>query len=575
MAILNSKTATDRETVTGFGGISDHAGLTSHAAADMRNFRILSDGTLEKRCGSLSRYAFSSPIRGLWEGTVGDESYLFVVAGNQIYMYSRIETSPRPVYVLTTSEGEVSFFLYCGRLYLMDGESLLYYHPTKRYFSLASGYVPLYGYNWHPTAMGEVNEPINLIRNDIRIHYFNSNGSTTFQLPFTADRVRRVAINGTPITTYTFTPGTNTFTIPSGQSGVGSVEVYVTRSSIYETRKSVLRACHGAVYRTPQREVVMSFGADAGYLVYRTTPVSEEALDACNLAVGDADFFYIAADSAFAVGSIAHPVTALCQFEDRMLALSDESIWAISYPDASSNDADIFPIRAGLGCSSRGGVTLCGKYPVAVTPAGIARLKFSSSDPDYCEAEILSVDLRERFDEQFLKNAILFWDTSRQELWVRDPSDSAGTVWICDPERSVWFRFDGIHADDLFSLEGKISFTKGEEIFYLDESLETDNGVAFSAEYRSHNLAFASPHTPKRSIRLSLIAENGGDGLSTRIRTERGEKELPLPSQSAPNTPVFYDRRLAMGRFRLLQFSITSEGVSRCRILSYSIAANQ
>lgn len=575
MATINPKTADGRESVTGFGGIADHAEQSAHAASDSWNFRILSDGSLEKRCGYLKRYAFPLPLRGLWEGVVNGESYFFAVAGNQVYLRAPGETTPHAIYVLTTSEGEVSLFLYNDRVYLMDGASLLRFQSGRQTFTVAQGYVPLYGYNWHPTELGAVNEPLNLLRPEIRIHYFNSNGSTTFNLPYTTQRIQRVAVNGTAITTYTFQPNTSSFSIPPAYSTVGSVEVLATVDPIFVNRSSVLSGALASVFRTPHRETVLCYGGGAGYLVYRTTPVSDEMLNACNLAVSDGDPFYVAKNTAFAVGSSSHPVTALCQYEDRMLVMNDESAWTVHYPEADSNEVEILPVRAGLGCAARRGVTVAGKYPVAITPAGIARLKFSDADFEYCDVEILSAGLRERFDGQFLTHATLFWDPFHQELWVRDPNDSAGSVWIYNPEREVWSRFRDIPARFFFPFEGKVGFADEDGVSYFDDTLVTDNGQEIGAQYVSHFLAAGDPRTPKRSLRVTLVAEGVGDPLTTTIGTGGRSREIRFDSSpESLDAPVCFDRRLAMGRFRLLQFTIRCVGMSRPRIYSYSIAAN-
>ena len=575
MATNNPKTATRQVTVTRFGGIADHAGLALDAAMDVRNFRILSDGTLEKRCGYDRHYTFPDPLRGLWEGVVSGESYFFAVAGNQIYMRTQDATAPRAIYTMTTSTGEVSFFLYRERLWLMDGTSLLLFRPGTQTFSMGLGYAPLYGYNWHPTALGEVNEPLNLARNEIRVHYFNSNGSTTFNLPFTTRKIRGLWVNGASVVNFSFKMGTSTFTIPTELATVGTVEVWVTLDASFNSRPAVLEASCAKVYQTPHREVMMCHNPNAGYLVYRTTPVTDEMLKTCNLTIADADPMYIAKDTAFAVGSSAHPVTALCQYENHMLVFNDESVWSIGYPSSLSDDAEILPVRAGLGCTANGGVILGGKYPIAVTQAGIARLKFSGYDLDYCQPEILSAGIRNRFDKDFLRRAVLFWDKFRQELWVRDPNDSAGSAWICDPERDVWFRFDDVPAKRFFPFEGNVGFADETDLYCFEESLETDNGRDFTAEYLSHALDSSRLSPPRRSLRLSVVAEKAEDALFTQIRTDRATKTLALSAQTpSPSVPTRFDRRLAMGRFHILQYLIVAAGQSRCRIYSYSLAAN-
>lgn len=575
MATNNPKTAIDQVAVTQFSGTADHAGLTLGVAAASRNFRFLPDGTLEKRCGYVRKYNLSQTVRGLWEGELFGESYLVMVAGDTVYLRVGSNVIPNAVYTLPTSEGEVSIFLYHDCLWLMDGETLLIFRPGTQSFSMAQGYVPLYGYNWHPTALGEIKEPLNLVRNEIRIHYFNSNGSTTFNLPFTTQKINYMRVNGSAITTYVFQPGTSSFTIPAAYATVGSVEVHVTLDPIFSGRSSVLSALYAKVYHTPEREVMMCYGAKAGYLVYRTSPVSDEMLHDCDLIVADADPMYVAKDTAFAVGSSTHPVTALCQFEDQMLVFNDDSIWSVRYPEAESNEAEIFPIRSGLGCASKGGVAMCGKYPIAATAAGIARLKFSSSDPDYCQPEILSADIRKRLDKDYLQNAILFWDEARQELWVRNPNDSVGYVWIFDPERGVCYLFDNIRARRFFLFEGCVGFSDSSgNVYYLDEATATDVGRPFTAEYLSHFQDLSRMGAPRRSLRLSIVAENDGSGIVVNLLTDRGTKSLTFTASQDSSAPVCFNRRLAMGRFRFLQYHIVATGKIRSRIYSLSIAAN-
>jgi hypothetical protein len=259
-----------------------------------------------------------------------------------------------------------------------------------------------------------------------------------------------------------------------------------------------------------------------------------------------------------------------------MLVFNDESLWAIRYPEKESNDAEILPIRSGLGCTSRAGVILCGKYPIAATAAGITRLKFSASDTDFCQPEILSTGIREKLGKEFLENAILFWDEFRQELWVRNPSDSEGTVWICDPERELWVRFDHVPAKRFTRFRGSLGFADNTALYSFDEGELTDDGSIFSAEYLSHFLDLSSQTgTPKRSLRLSVTSHHEDNALSTSVETERGAKTLSLHTSSPySNQPTRICRRMSPGRFRFLQYQIRYVGQGRCRIYSYSITAN-
>lgn len=574
MAIMNPKTALENETISDFGGICDHAGLTSNGALDMRNFRILSDGTLEKRCGFSKEYSFGAPVRGLWEGSVSGETYLFAVSGNRIFRKGRKDSSPVSTYTLPTSEGKVNFVYYNERLYLFDGATVLIFQSSTENFSVAEGYTPLYGKNWHPSQLGEIHEPLNMIQNKIRIHYFNSNGSTTFYLPFTCEQIHTVRVNGSTTNLYSFTSGTSSFTLPASQAIVGPVEVTVTLDSAFSTRNNVLKASNASVYLTPHRQTLMTFGGPYGYYVYRSAPVTEEMLQECRLTCSGADPLYFPKDTAFTVGSTQHPIQALCQLDDQMLVFNDQNIWAIRYPSDTEEDAEILPIRAPVGCSSPGGVILCDGRPVAVSGGGILQLRFPSDDPNLCDTTAISNQIAERLSAELLRRAILFWNRTRNQLWVRDPLDSEGLVWIYDLERKLWFSYDGILANSFFEWDGKVYFsTDGGDVCYFDEASDTDNGEPISAYYNSHYLAFSHPEFPKRSLRFTLCAQTDGGSISARLKTERGEKTFSF-SDDAQQIPSFFDRRLAMGRFRFLQFQLSSSTTARCRIYSLSIAAN-
>ena len=110
MAIMDPKTALENEKILSFGGVCNHAKPSSNNACEMKNFRILPNGSLEKRCGYQTKYQLGAPIRGVWEGTLSGANYFFAVAGRQVYRMGPTDSSLQSIYSLTTSEGSVRFF---------------------------------------------------------------------------------------------------------------------------------------------------------------------------------------------------------------------------------------------------------------------------------------------------------------------------------------------------------------------------------------------------------------------------------------------------------------------------------
>ena len=251
MAKINPRRAEEKIVFRGFRGICGSSDRPDEGAAEVRNFRILGDGTLEKRPGWKTLFQFPDPIRGVWEGSLDGTHYLFVVSGWDLYA-GIAGGEPAVIYSLPSGAGSVCFAEYGGNLYLFDGLNVYLFHTVTETFSEAGGYVPLYGKDWHPTQMGEVLEPRNMLSPRIRITYLNTVGATRFVLPFTAENIEYMDVDGTRITNYTFTPESNTFQIPSAMS-YGTLTVAVKLSSIFGQRSLICRANRAFVFRDAGR----------------------------------------------------------------------------------------------------------------------------------------------------------------------------------------------------------------------------------------------------------------------------------------------------------------------------------
>ena len=141
-------------------------------AEECVNFRIMTDGTLKKRCGFRRQGNLPSAVRAFWDGYIGGTRYCFALAGGVIYNVNYLSNTYSTVGSVSTSSGKAEFFLYRGSLYLMDGASVYAY--TSGYFYKTMAYVPLYGDGWSPFNCGEVNEKINYLTPYVRIRYIMS-----------------------------------------------------------------------------------------------------------------------------------------------------------------------------------------------------------------------------------------------------------------------------------------------------------------------------------------------------------------------------------------------------------------
>lgn len=571
MANIKPERAYEKLTANGFGGIRYASALTGEGAAAMRNFRVAPDGSLEKRCGSSTLYALNGTVRGVWQGTLENRSYLAAVAGNRVYVRRPDASEPEVDFYLQTSEGPVCFITLGGVLFLFDGDNLYRYSVSSSTFTLSYGYAPLYGTNWHPTEMGSVNEPLNMVSPRIRIRYLNSVGSTDFVLPYTAVSIDRMDVDGVAFADYTFTPQTNTFRIPAARAH-GVLTVAVTLSGVFSQRSLLAGANRGYVYRDASHETLLLYGGDRGYRVFASSAVTEEMFAASSVCYPNTDPLYFPAGCGFYLGDMQHPVHVLCRDRNRVLALSDRAIWAIEY---AGDDLVSYPMEGGVGCSAPGGLALCGDDPVVVQESGVFRLHFPSGESDVCVASALSDGVSEFFSSSLLRHGILVWFPDRNELWLRDPTETEeGLVWVWSSVRREWYCFDNLYATAFFELNGTVGFgTPDGRLVLPDNDADTDDGDPIAAYYRSHFLAFAHPEVPKRVYRAAVCADTGGETLTLTVTTDRHTRAFSATG-TVSDKPSYFEFRAGMGRFRFLRYELAVSGGVRTRIYRFSVFAN-
>ncbi len=549
--------------VNAFGGISS-AKISDRTALDCVNFRLCGDGSLSPRCGFETLYSYGTPLRGYWEGLLSGSTYRFWVAGKLLYRLSDSDTSP----VLLSSLGNygtpVSFFVYRDTLYLSDGHVLLYFKPSTELFVTAGGYVPLYGKDWNPETLGEVNEPLNLLTTTLRLTYDNSIATQTFRLPYTAVKIRSVTVDGSVVTDYTFSPPSSCFRIPPTMALGGKVSVVFDIDSIFSGRSDLLSAYRTALYRDASRERLLLYGESTGRKVYCSTYVDDEMLDSAREDVPACDALYFRADGVLSLGSAEEPVTAIVQHYDRFLVFSTRGLWAVR---SDGSVPDVLFYRSGIGCISYGGAVLVRGVPYVLTSGGIAKITLPSGDPDLCSAELLPNSPTPD------GNTILFWSEFDGLLRMRNTLDTGGTVWVFDPAEALFVRDTGIPATAFIETGNSVGFlTADGRIAKFSPSLTTDDGTEISCVYKSAYLGFGTPEDVKRSGEIFVTADTGGATLSLILEGDNGLKMLSFEGKSSALSPEFFRSRFSVGRFRFLRYVIEMPAVANARL--YAVKFN-
>ncbi len=572
MAKIRPEKASEKITISKFGGLRCTSALTGASAAEMRNFRISADGSLEKRTGTKALYNLGVPIRGLWQGSLGNEDYLLAVAGSILYAKLPGQNQLNPRKQLTSSTGDVSFLLYKGTLYMFDGSEVYYFSLSSKTFFKVAGYTPLYGDGWDPVQMGEVNQPINALSNKIRIRYNNTSGSTTFNLPFGVAQLGRVEVDGVQILPNPYTEGATSFSVPL-QYAHGTLTVALVLADTYNCRATVAALNQSFLFADAQHNTVFLYGTAQEHNLIYSSPVSAEMSSESNRFFSVIESpLYFPLENTLPLADDVHPIHAIFRDRDRAIALNDRFAWALAF---SGDRLISYPLEGGVGCSSVNGWALCGDRPVTIQTGGIFELRFPSGESDICIPEALSQEVLELLPASIFQNGILAWFPGRGELWMRDPTESEeGLVWVYKRDQKEWYCFDNLFITKFFELNGSVGFGTSDGIILLpDETSYADMGLPITATYRSQYIAFSSPENPKRSLRTTVCANTGGQQLTILTQTDSRSRAFVTPAQSSEK-PQFFEYGMTIGRFRFARFLFSTTGVSSARIYRLSMLAN-
>ena len=551
MARIRSKQSALKTLSCKFGGMGKHTPLSPSGAEDMCNFRILPNGALRVRSGyALKKHFAQGSVRGFWEGSLEGTTLSFAVVNNTVYRLSSDGMTETAVGTINTGTENVHLFVYEDTLYLLDGKDIWNYSSSSNRFRKLEPYVPLFGYAWSPSSYGDINEEINLLTPRLRMHYYNSEGVSEFRLPYYADSVEIVRANGVVTTNYNFSRGSNKITFSSPPT---VLEVGFTVALNEDVRASILAAQMSYIYTHNGMNQLFLWGKDPR--LFYAKNVDDNMLSSCHVLYPNASSLYIGMDNVFFLGDDTHPITTVCPLHESLLVFTSDRIWNLSFEE---EEMQVTLASRDMGCSSLKGAIPYDNGVLTATNGGIYHLKASSSQPEDLSIERISVGIDDKFPAAFTDNVHLVRNFAMGEIWMRDPADTTGEVWVWNTELKEWYRFSGVAATLFFKNNNDIGFACGNDLFVFDRSNTTDNGSPINAYYKSAYLDFGVPDSIRRSMRAFLYTAPNKNDCEISFETERREDVYQLSTPLLETSPQLHDMRLFSHRHRFLRFTLST-----------------
>lgn len=569
------------EIFNGFSGLglSSARGQTSRR---LDNFRVLADGSIQKREGIRQIADLQAEVRGIYAFVDGDEDVILAVAGNSLYRISATGEQVLFGPCFETDNGEISFFEYGGRLYMLDGVQVYRYEGGCE-ATRVRGYTPLYGKNWNPVYgyTNTVNEPINYFSPSVRIHFSVNETVEYLYVGMAIKEVEWVAVQGRLLSSseYSMLSGIKDRIFLTMPLYDASVEICVTLEDRYYFDSSFNSSARAAVYEDFEHSRVFLYGGNNASALYISSPVGEDAQKRDKELFPDSCGLYFPKSQELSFGS-GQPITAIRRIYDRMMIFFPSSLWVTQRLDEVQGDAVQFsPICHHMGCSAKNAVLLTGAAsPISVTYGGIYRWRIDVDLLDECTAGQISGDIRPLLDDSFFQNAEVCHQRHRAELWFRDKSKTAGRIFIYSLDRDLWYCYSGIEADRMFAFGGGVGLVHGGKVFLFDEELTVDRFAdgecEIKAVYESGWLEFDGVGTEKRLASATLTAELHGGELCVRFGEGAPLSEVKLLAANAV-APDIYEPRMPTGRFRAARLTFLADGAARQRIYRADLLAQK
>ena len=563
-----SKTKKDQKRVIKLDGFNGINRLKSHDskvyAHDSVNFRIKTDGSLEKRCGFRPLTDLGGTIRAFFCGSVLGVDLAYYLVGSSVYTVELKSGDIKELGTIGTSEGEACIFFYRGTLYLLDGKDMYFY--TGKEFKLCYGYVPLYGKDWPGIYEGKVNEPRNIINRKIRITYKIVEIDTFFlAVGYDIESVDAIYVNGSPISDKSYTldnPFKSIFVDDILTIGT-IVEVHLTlKNPMQEELSAFCKNVNSILFGASSNDRMFFWGGEDPSKIYCSSFVSKQSLKESQKEYPESDFIYIPEGFDFNVGDGKNKVQGATLHHDRLLIFTDGNVWRANISASGIDDFPVSGVNSDIGCSVYDGVTLGGNDPISIGKNTLWKWTDDTDTLSKSNAYSISLPIDPTISPDEFEHLGLFYSVRENELWLYNRE--SGNVRIYDLTNDRWFRFEGIFADRIFDAGGQIGFLRGSQIYIFDSNLykdiDKDGGEhIINASYTASLLDFGTD-SPKTLSHIVFRGNTQGSEVSVTVSSDGMADASCSISEESEEEFSLIKRRLPFGRFDQASVTLSASG---------------
>lgn len=581
MATVNHKRTIQAAEVTAFGGIDASSPCgDGGVAADLKNFKVLSDGSLCRRSGFATLTSFEDAVRGAGTFRDAEGSFILVAEGTRLHRISLPDGTVQSADGLFTGEGKVTFFEHGGDVYFLDGTEM-YRYTGGTAFEVCQGYVPLYGVDWlGANSNNPVNEPINLLSGKIRIRYATRQTIQTLRFKIKLASVDWAVLGNTPISLYgsTLSEDGAMFSFGTAIDAAAVLTLYATVDMSYY-HDAWLRSCtEVASYESFSASRTFLFGGEDPSQIFVSRPVDKASLAAARVAAPNATALYFPKDGAMRLEN-GLAVTAVDRVGDRMMICSEGQTWVTEELSKVDSTLTVLPVRSltqTAGSRSVGGLSVIdGEVPVTVSEGGVYRWEIDTNLERRCSFERISDGIAPLLPEGFATRARLHYVRGEDTLWLYDPEDPDGRVFLYDCAAKRWYSYVGIPATRLLETDGRVGFYDDNSISFFDEHRSTDLCTFGEREivgyYRSRRMDFGDGEAVKRAVRVYAESDLGDGELTVGLADGGLLDEVVFRGDGTGMKS--YSAKVTPRRFQRVAVTLRATGGSPQRILGFCVHA--